>query len=398
MLEIIIAGVAGIIAGCCTGLFPGVHINLVATLVWSLSSWLLGFFSPFALAVFLLVMSVTHCFLDVIPSVFLNVPDVDRVLSVLPSQKLLLSGFGFKAVSLSVIGGLSSLILLIVVAPLLSDGIAFLFPLVKPYIGWLLLLISLWLIIREGSSWLSALLVFLFAGILGITVFSFASLQEPLFPLFSGLFGVSSLVLSLKQQVAVPVQVRSFTLFGKLKTVWLSVVAVVASTLCSFLPGLGGAQASVIASGLTKNASADDFLVVSGGINVVNMVLSLITLFVFEKARNGSLAVMSRFVTVGQQELVLLLGIALVAGVIAAGLALLMGWWCACWVQKINYGVLCKIVLGLIIFLVFVICGWRGLLVLITSSLFGLVVLQLPISKSHVMGCLLLPVMGFYLL
>jgi len=43
-----------------------------------------------------------------------------------------------------------------------------------------------------------------------------------------------------------------------------------------------------------------------------------------------------------------------------------------------------------------IVCGWQGLLVLGTSALFGLVVLQLPISKSHVMGCLLMPVIGYY--
>src|SRR3989344_2301416 len=321
MWDVVIAGLAGLVAGCCTGLFPGVHINLVATVVWSLSSFLLGFFSPFALAVFLLVMSVTHVFLDVIPSVFLNVPDVDRVLSVLPSQKLLLSGFGFKAIALSVIGGFGALVVLILLTPLLKDGIVWLYPLVKPFVGWLLLLISLLLIVREGKSWFVALSVFLFAGVLGSVVFSFSSLQEPLFPLFSGLFGVSSLVLSVRQSVLIPLQLRVFPLFDKFRAGFLAFVAVVVSTLCYFLPGLGGAQASVLASGVVRNASSDDFLVVSGGINVVNMVLSLVTLFAFDKARNGSLAVMSRFVDVGSHELWLLLGVALLAGVVAAVLA-----------------------------------------------------------------------------
>jgi len=57
---------------------------------------------------------------------------------------------------------------------------------------------------------------------------------------------------------------------------------------------------------------------------------------------------------------------------------------------------LSKIVIGLIVVLVVIVCGWQGLLVLGTSALFGLVVLQLPISKSHVMGCLLMPVIGYY--
>ncbi|HLD12314.1 MAG TPA: tripartite tricarboxylate transporter permease, partial [Candidatus Nanoarchaeia archaeon] len=351
MWDVVIAGLAGLVAGCCTGLFPGVHINLVATVVWSLSSWLLGFFSPFALAVFLLVMSLTHVFLDVIPSVFLSVPDVDRVLSVLPSQQLLLGGFGFKAIVLSVVGGLGGVVVLISLVPLMIVSMSFLYPLLKPFIGWLLLAISGWLIVREGHSWFIALLVFLFAGVLGVTVFSLSSLREPLFPLFSGLFGIAALVMGVREKLSVPLQVRVFPLVEKAKVAGLSLVAVVASMLCSFLPGLGGAQASVMASSVVKSSNADDFLVVSGGINVVNMVLSLVTLFVFEKARNGSLVVMARFVDVGLQELIILLGIALFVSLIAAALALWLGWLCADWVQKIDYGLLSKIVIGLIVVL-----------------------------------------------
>ena len=114
MFEIIIATIIGILFGIITGLIPGIHINLISIFVLSLSIQLLQIVSPVTLAVFIVAMSITHTFLDTIPSVFLGAPDESTILSVLPGHKYLLEGKGFEAIVLTLIGSILALFLAII--------------------------------------------------------------------------------------------------------------------------------------------------------------------------------------------------------------------------------------------------------------------------------------------
>ena len=59
------------------------------------------------------------------------------------------------------------------------------------------------------KSW--AFYLFLLSGVLGLLVLNMPNLRQPLFPLLSGLFGTSTLVLSLNQNVKIPKQTVSET-------------------------------------------------------------------------------------------------------------------------------------------------------------------------------------------
>ena len=122
LIEIISALLIGILAGTFTGLAPGIHINLIGASVVSLSASSLFFSSinPVFLVVFIVAMSITHTFIDFIPSVFLGCPDTDTELSVLPGHELLKKGQGYEAVMLSAYGGIIAIILLIILAIPLS--------------------------------------------------------------------------------------------------------------------------------------------------------------------------------------------------------------------------------------------------------------------------------------
>lgn len=69
--EIIIAIAIGILAGSCTGLIPGIHVNLVSVFLITISPFLLRYTNPLSLAMFVIAMAVVHTFLDFIPSVYL---------------------------------------------------------------------------------------------------------------------------------------------------------------------------------------------------------------------------------------------------------------------------------------------------------------------------------------
>ena len=61
--------------------------------------------------------------------------------------------------------------------------------------------------------------------------------------------------------------------------------SVFAGSICSFMPGLGPAQAAILGSQFTKDLGDKGFLVLVGGLNTVNMVLSFVALYVLDKSR-----------------------------------------------------------------------------------------------------------------
>ena len=55
-------------------------------------------------------------------------------------------------------------------------------------------------------------------------------------------------------------------------------------------------------------------------------------------------------------------------------------------------------VISLIIILVFILTGPLGLFILVVSSFLGMVPSLMGIGKNHLMGCLLFPIILFFLL
>src|SRR3989338_568180 len=207
-LEILLAIVAGVSAGVITGLTPGIHVNLVSVFVVGMSGFLLSITSPIPVAVFLLAMSITHTFTDAIPSIFLGAPDPDTCLNVLPGHKMLLQGKGFDAVKLTIIGSLLSLLLMVLLLPFFILTAPTLYVWLQPFIGWILLGVVLYVIWIE-RGWRQKIIggmIFLLSGLLGIVVFDLPTLNQPLFAMLSGLFGVSTLLISLNDQNNIPVQ------------------------------------------------------------------------------------------------------------------------------------------------------------------------------------------------
>ena len=114
LIGLILAIGIGILIGIITGLFPGIHINLVGAFLITLSYSLFNQFSMIYLVVFISALAITHTFIDFIPSIFLGCPDTDTELSVLPGHEMLKQGKGYEAVMRTAYGGLSGVILLII--------------------------------------------------------------------------------------------------------------------------------------------------------------------------------------------------------------------------------------------------------------------------------------------
>lgn len=393
LLEIIIALLLGIITGVITGLIPGLHINLVGAFLISsiaISSYNIEFI------VFIVAMSITHTFLDFIPSIFIGAPDEETSLSVLPGHELLRKGRGYEAVFYTAIGSLAGIFIILLFA------LIFLFalPKIEVYIKNIMFLIlitaSLFLILKEKIFWSAT--IFVMAGFLGIATLNLG-VREPLLPLFSGLFGASSILMSIKNKTKIPKQkiTRDYFSFNKIKRPLFATI--LASPLCSFLPSLGSSQAAVIGSDLIGKTSRKEFLFLIGSINTIVVGLSFITLLAIGKSRTGVAAFLKpaiENISLNYLFMVILIVI-IISGILSFFITLKLGKLIAFRIHNINYTYISIATLLFILILTFFISGFFGLIVLAVATSLGLFTINIGVNRSHLLGCLMIPTILFYL-
>jgi len=395
-IEIFIAIIIGCLAGVLTGLTPGLHINLVALILFSISPFLLGYTNVIAVASFIIAMSITHTFSDFISATYLGAPSDDTALAVLPAHRLLLEGMGHEAIRLTVIGSLLCLIIVILLSPLLIIIVPLIFKYLKNYIGWILLAVVVFMVLREENLnkkfW--AFVVVALSGILGLVVFNVPNLKDPLLPMLSGLFGVSVLFLSLTQKTSLPIQRTTEMVKVKTKNMLKALGSgVFSGSLVSIFPGLGPAQAAVVAGQIAGKIDVFSYLILVGGINTVSMVLSLITLFTIEKARNGSIIVVQQLLqNIDINTLILFLSVALIAGGIAAFLTLHVSKVFSAVMNRLNYSFLSFFIILFISLMVLYFSGFIGFLILVIATFIGLIPNIAEVSRSNSMACLLVPI------
>ncbi len=399
-LDISIALILGVGTGIITGLTPGLHINLVSVLVLSFSPLLLQITSPIVLGVYIIAMSITHTFLDALPSIYLGAPDEAQALNVLPGHRLLMRGEGHNAVLCTVIGASGTIILGILFFPLFIFLMKWLAEPVTGIVGYLLILLMFYMIWREKEKKTKALALFLLSGALGLLVFSIPTLEQPLFPLLSGLFGFSILLISLAQKSVIPKQKLNQPLNLSAKNITKSVTGATGmGFIAAFLPGFGSSQAAIIATNVVGDIGDEGFLTLVGGINTANMLISIAAAYILNKSRNGAILVVNKLLDgMSFETMLIFLAVSLVAAGTAALLTIKISKVFAQLIVKVKYS---YIVWGIIIFIALLTAyfdGFIGLTILATATALGLISSVWGIGKNHLMGCLLVPVILYFVL
>lgn len=398
LIEITIAILLGIIAGTFTGLIPGIHVNLVGVFLVSISAILLNITSPLSLAIFIVALAITHTFIDFIPSILLGCPDTDTELSVLPGHELLKQGKGYEAILLTTYGSISAIFLLILISIpfiIFKSPIASGYYFFKPLIPGLLILSSLFLISLETHK-AKAILSFTLTGILGLCVLNFSAetLSQPLLPLLSGLFGGSMLILSIKNKTQIPKQEISKPEFNLIRPL---IGATLAAPLCSFLPGLGSGQAAIIGNSISKQ-DKKGFLVLLGATNTLVMGFSFVSLYLISKTRTGAAVAIQQILKfLSKQSLLILLATTIVVGIIAFFLTIFLAKQLSTKITNINYTKLSIATLIILSLIVILTTGLIGFIILIASTLTGIYCISLGVRRTHMMGCLIIPTVVWYL-
>ncbi len=400
ILGLIIAFVLGTAAGIFTGLFPGVHINIVAAGLLASIEYFSGV-EVIVLAVFVVAMAITHTFIDFIPSVFLGAPEEDSFLAVLPGHQLLREGRGYEAIIVTLYGGIIALPVILLFSIVFVFFLPGVYDFVRVLIPYILIFGSVYLILAE-DEWIISGIVFIFAGFLGMFVFSLP-VKEPLLPLLSGLFGVSGLVVSLKSRVKIPKQNvggwRSVRM-GR-KEFWRATLSgAIAAPLCSFLPGIGSGHAAVIGSELNGSTQKDQksFLFLVGMIGTVIMALSFVTVYAINRTRSGAAVAVSELLgEMSLNHLMLIIFVVIVSGIVAFFAGIQLARFFSHWIDLVDYRKLSVLIIFLLFAVNLALSNWLGILVLVTSSALGIFCIGSGVRRIQLMGVLLVPTILYYL-
>jgi putative membrane protein len=411
MFDLIFACIIGVLCGTITGLIPGIHVNTVGAFVFASSPYLLTSYSPEVLCVFLIAMAISHALLEFIPSMFLGVPEEGTVLSILPGHQLLLEGRGKEAVRLAAIGGFGAILITALLLPLFIMILPAIYGPIKPYIWILLVIIVIFMFIRLNhniKSFLWSVALFLFSGIMGyIMLNSPISSNVSLLCVFTGLFGVSTLIYSLQQSSFVPTQNRfhHFRINGDiLRGIFAGGIA---GTILGFLPGLGPAQGSLIAQELSGGgdfgSNNESFITAISGVNTADTLFSLVLIFLIGNPRSGIAVYVNNILqNVDFAHLIFFVFTALTAVSISLFLCLKLGDIVSESIERINYEKLTKVVIVFMNLLVVAFSLWYHadilfmLLVYVTAIALGLLPHYLGVNKSNLMGVLIVPAIVIY--
>lgn len=410
----------GFLLGVISGLIPGLHVNTFAAILLGAAPAMMKLgLSPYHVAVIILAASISQTFLDAIPTVFVGAPDSDTVLAVLPGHRLMLRGRGIEAVRLSAIGSAGSILVALSLIPILSWVFSSYYDVLMGQIGIILLSIVVIMILKEQDldpgpyqtlkRRSFAISVFVTSGLLGMFAFENQDLLssplglEPdvLLPLLSGIFGASSLILSIFSSTKMAEQRDTGFDLPAVPLMRSILLGGAAGSVVAWIPGVSPAVATMLTrlkGGIEdEDLSAREFLVSVSGVNTSCAVLSLVALLVIGRPRSGAAAAINELIDLDAGHVYVMIVIATAV----AFISYITTVWLACiagsLLSKIDYRNLSIIVLGALALIAFIFTGTFGIFIFFISTLIGLIPHLAGIRKMHAMGVLMLPLIVYYL-
>ena len=443
LMLVLLFCILGVLTGVLTGILPGLHVNNIALIFLSMTGAIVStfsFLSDFGISsdfilvlicVYIISVSISHTFHDILPSTFLGAPDEDKALSVLPAHSLLLEGKGYEAVTLSAIGSYGAILFcffLIYPIRFIIGNPLFFYESLREIMVFVLIAVSLLLLATEKAKIdffnkkgmfssifgiLFAAYVFFISGVFGLIVFELPvnspiGLSSPvLFPALAGLFGVPTLLTSLFTKPKIPKQSITDVSFDKKtrKSLFFSVVTgSLGGVFVSIIPGLTSSTGTVITMIARGKSDKRQTIITLSAVNTACAFFVVVIMFITLRARSGAtLAVMDIVSVVEWNELfipanlVYFLIALIFGGMLSYFLTLKIGKVFAKHFAGVPYLLLIKLTICMVIILVFLFTGFLGLIVLLVATTIGLLPVHWGVRRSHCMGVLLIPIILFFI-
>jgi len=135
------------------------------------------------------------------------------------------------------------------------------------------------------------------------------------------------------------------------------------------------------------------------------MALSFVTLYSIEKTRTGAaVAIQELLPTLTIQNLLAIILTIIISGILSFILTINLAKLTAINIHKIKYSILSKFILLTLIIIIIIFSDptmegkLRAIILFITSTSLGIFTISIGTKRMHLMGCLLIPTILFYVL
>jgi putative membrane protein len=387
MLDLISLALIGVLAGVFTGFVPGVHPNTVifSSIPIYFSSGL-GFMSY---AAFISGMSISHTFHDFLPSIYMQAPDADTALSTMPGAEKAAEGKGPEAFRSTLLGGITSIITVGALLPLVAVLLDYLYSVIQPVMAPVIAFFLFFLIFENDL--IPAVITTGLSGTLGLIALN-SSLAGNfiLMPVFTGLFAVPAISSSIREEFELPEQDFKPGFEGVRGSFAGGLSGLIAGTV----PGVGAAASTTFLSPLMEDRN--DFMAGMGGVNTTDIVVSFIALLSIGKARSGASVVFQSLKEPVSYQVFLLVGLSVFCGGVSALLAIRSEKVFLKAIRAISFRYAGISVIGAVLGLSYALSGWFGILTAVTASFIGFYSLRKG-CRACCMAVLLLPSILFFI-
>ncbi len=362
-----------VLLGCLSGLLPGLHPNLLS------DTFSTGLRDDILLLSLMLGISIP---LSYIPSIFMGVPQ-DSTLSLLPGQRLYLLGEGKSGLKYILRVILITILISILLLPLTFYTYPILFDILTPVIRIILVLILIYMFLLEFMMnglkrlYLSVLIALL-SGLLGLLFLD--SIPNSLTVLFSGLFAMSSLSLTFS------LEQPSREIYRKIPVNYSTIIlGVIGGYVADLLPVISSpAQMTLLLAPLLYKKdqnSVYDYLGFLVSVNVSHVIFAYPSVLL----GHPRIGVLTHLTFVDVLDVI-------------GGLSfLIMGMLIGYLLTKkmitlpINYSRVRPLLLVYLPVFIFVLSGWKGLVVFLLATILGVITVHLRVRRVYLMNVLLIP-------
>ncbi len=376
MFDLFLFFIFGLILGITSGLIPGLHPNLISTIL------ILQNLEYEHKTILIVSVYAGHIVFSYIPAIFFGIPDEQTVVSVLPGQRMVREGKGMAALKTTIVSSLIASIVAFLLIPFALQFYPIAYSFIKHYLTPILLIISIVMIIRTKNP-VYSLLIFLTSGFFGAYVLKI-QMQDVFFPLFSGFFAMGAILNYQKSKI--PKQDEQHIDFGIVK---YALFGTFLGGFANLIPAISSpAQVAVLAS-VFISFETIAYLATISAINVGQFVFALASSASIEKARHGVIVNLGQITNIGQNMqtilIYFLIGIAITSILIyflRKRISLF---------ANINFVQFNKLLAFYLLLAVFLINGFVGVTVFIISSLIGYITVKMNVERTIMMGAIIVP-------
>ncbi len=367
---------AGLAIGLLTGMVPGIHPNLVISVMGSMG------IGGERLAELIIALYPASLIASFIPSIFFGIPDQGTVAAVLPGQRLTREGKGLVALRAVLVSALAAVFLSAALAYPLLWAFPLIYPAIRGWMGWILLAMCAALSLRSRGP-LRYAACLLASGALGSLSFR-SGMDDPFLPLFSGMFAIASIAAYRKGSVPAQADARpdSPLLVYSAAGTALGAVAVL-------IPGIGSSAQMASLLSLFVRMETLPFMAAMSAISVSQAILALVASASIGKERVGAVAMLAEQADIGA-ELPLLIGLCALSVALSACAVFALRRY-ASLAAAADFSILNPALAAYIAAICLIIDGVMGLAVLAAASALGILAERLEVERTSLMGAVIVP-------